>query len=255
MSRGAVVTGGGRGIGEAVARELVRQGGRVVVAARTAAEVEGVAARLRADGGVVHAVACDVADPRAVERLRDEATARLGAVDIVVNAAGMASSSPLKRQSLEEWRSLFAVNVEGTFLVTRAFVQPMVERRWGRVVNVASIAGRTGAAYIAAYSASKHAVVGFTRALAAEVAAAGVTVNAVCPGYVDTPMTDRSIERIVAKTGLEAAEARRRIVATNPQGRLVTAAEVAFLVGVLCDERAAAINGQTIGVDGGAFLG
>jgi len=253
--RGAVVTGGGRGIGAEAARALAAAGARVVVSARSGAEIALVAAGLAASGREAHAVECDVTDPESVERLRAEATARLGRVDILVNNAGISTSSPLKRQSLEEWRRLFAVNVEGTFLATRAFLQPMVEARWGRVINVASVAGRTGAAYISAYAATKHAVVGFTRALAAEVAASGVTVNAVCPGYVDTPMTDRSIENITAKTGLDAGEARRRLVEASPQRRLITAEEVAFLIAMLCDERARGVHGQTVGIDGGMFLG
>jgi NAD(P)-dependent dehydrogenase (short-subunit alcohol dehydrogenase family) len=250
-----VVTGGGRGIGEATARALAGAGARVVVAARGAAEIERVAAELAAAGHEVTAIACDVADPAAVERLRAAALDRLGAVEILVNSAGVASSAPLKGQTIEEWRRLFAINVEGTFLVSRAFLPGMLERGWGRIVNVASVAGRTGAPYVTAYAASKHAVVGFTRALAAEVAARGVTVNAVCPGYVATPMTERSIENIVERTGLGADEARRRLVAANPQGRLIEPGEVAFVVEALCDERARGINGQAIGVDGGAFLG
>jgi len=218
-------------------------------------EIEAVTAEIAASGGVAWPVPCDVADAEAVERLRREAESRLGSVDILVNNAGIATSAPLRKQTLEEWRRVFAVNVEGAFLVTRAFLPAMAERRWGRVVNVASVAGRTGAPYIAAYAASKHALVGMTRALAAEVAAAGVTVNALCPGYVDTPMTDGSIERIVAKTGRPAEEARRRIVEANPQGRLIEPEEVAFWALALCDERARGVNGQAIGIDGGAFLG
>jgi 3-hydroxybutyrate dehydrogenase len=253
--RGAVVTGGGRGIGAAVAGALAEAGARVVVSARSAAEIEAVAAGLRGRGFDVDAVACDVSDPAAIERLAATARARLGQVDILVNNAGISSSAPVRSQSLEEWRRLFAVNVEGLFLVTRAFLPGMAERGWGRVVNVASIAGRTGAPYIAAYAASKHAVIGFTRACAAEVAARGVTVNALCPGYVDTPMTDRSIARIVEKTGRPAEETRRRLLDANPQGRLIEAGEVAFLAVTLCDERARGVNGQAIGIDGGAFLG
>jgi NAD(P)-dependent dehydrogenase (short-subunit alcohol dehydrogenase family) len=253
--RGAVVTGGGRGIGAAAARALVAAGARVVVSARTAGEIDALAAELRAAGGTAHALACDVARADAVERLREGALAALGRVDILVNNAGVASSAPLKSQTPEEWERLFAINVSGTFLVTRAFLPGMLERGWGRVVNVASIAGRAGAAYVSAYAASKHAVVGFTRSMAAEVAARGVTFNAVCPGYVDTPMTERSIGNVAAKTGLDAAEARRRIVATNPQNRLIEAGEVAWAIAWLCDERTRGVNGQSLGVDGGAFLG
>jgi NAD(P)-dependent dehydrogenase (short-subunit alcohol dehydrogenase family) len=253
--RGALVTGGGRGIGAATARRLGSAGARVVVVARGQEKIESVAAEIVAAGGSARAMACDVTDADAVERLRIAAEHELGAVDILVNNAGIATSSPLKRQSLEEWRKVFAVNVEGAFLVTRAFLPSMVERGWGRVINIASIAGRTGAPYIAAYSSSKHALVGMTRALAAEVAASGVTVNALCPGYVDTPMTDASVERIVAKTGRSAEDARRRIVESNPQGRLIAPEEVAFMAHALCDELAGGVNGQTLGIDGGTFLG
>jgi 3-hydroxybutyrate dehydrogenase len=255
VGRGAVVTGGGRGIGAAIAGALAEAGARVVVAARTAGEIEAAAAELGARGLDVQAVACDVSDPTAVDRLAVEAGRRLGRVDVLINNAGISSSAPVKSQSLEDWRRLFAVNVEGLFLVTRAFLPGMAERGWGRVVNVASIAGRTGAPYIAAYTATKHAVVGFTRSCAAEVAARGVTVNALCPGYVATPMTDRSVERIVARTGRSADEARRLLLETNPQGRLIEPEEVAFLAVALCDERARGVNGQAIGIDGGAFLG
>lgn len=253
--RGAVVTGGGRGIGQAIAAELAARGARVVVSARSVAEIEAVAAEIRRAGGYAEALPCDVADPEALERFARTAGEQLGQVDILVNNAGSASSAPLHRQSLEEWRRLFAVNVEGTFVATRAFLPGMLGRGWGRIVNLASVAGRTGAAYVAAYAASKHAVVGFTRALAAEVARRGVTVNAICPGYVATPMTEQSIARIVEKTGISAEAARAKLVAANPQGRLIEPEEVAFAVAMLCDERARGINGQALGIDGGAFLG
>ena len=246
--KGAVVTGGGRGIGAEVARELAARGARVVVSARSVDQLEAVAAEL---GDGVSAVACDVADPAAIEALREEATARLGAVDVLVNNAGIASSAPVKRQSLEEWNRLIAVNTTGTFLCTQAFLPAMVERGWGRVINVASVAGKMGGAYIGAYAASKHAVVGFTRSLAQEVATTGVTANAVCPGYVDTEMTDYSVARIVEKTGAGADEARRRLEAMSPQRRLIEPEEVAFLVAMLCDDRARGINGQALVIDGG----
>jgi NAD(P)-dependent dehydrogenase (short-subunit alcohol dehydrogenase family) len=248
-----VVTGGGRGIGAAVARALAAAGARVVVAARSPGEIGVVADGLRSAGHEAFALECDVTDPAAVERLAAGAVERLGSVDILVNNAGRADSAPLARQTLEAWQDLFGVNVEGTFLVTRALLPGMLERRWGRVINVASVAGRAGAPYITAYSATKHAVVGFTRSLAAEVAARGVTVNAVCPGYVDTEMTAESIRRIAAKTGMEEDEARRLITAANPQGRMITAEEVAYVVAALCDENARGINGQAIGIDGGAL--
>ncbi len=254
--RGAVVTGGGRGIGAATARALAEAGAAVVMAGRSAAQLAATAEELRAAGHQAFEVPCDVTDPAQVARLRDEATAalqRAGAgVDVLVNNAGIAHSAPLKAITLEEWNRLFAVNVTGTFLCTQAFVPAMLAAGWGRVVNVASIAGKMGAPYIAAYAASKHAVVGFTRAVAAEVAARGVTVNAVCPGYVDTEMTVESVARISGKTGIGEEQALEHIRRTSPQNRLFRAEEVAYLVVSLCDPRAEGINGQAVVLDGGA---
>ena len=174
-------------------RAAAQAGAAVVVAARSAEQLAATAEGLRAEGHQVFEVRCDVTDPAHIAALREQATAKLqslGAkVDILVNNAGVAHSAPLKSITLEDWNRLFAVNVTGTFLCTQAFAPAMAAAGWGRVVNVASIAGKMGAPYIAAYAATKHAVVGFTRAVAAELAVRGVTVNAVCPGYVDTEMT------------------------------------------------------------------
>ncbi len=164
----AVITGGGRGIGAAVARALAGEGAAVVVAARSEGEIDAVARELRDAGGRAWAVRCDVTDPASVEALRAAAEERLGGVDVLVNNAGVGHSAPLEKTSLEVWQRIFAVNVTGTFLCTRAFLPAMIEAGWGRVVNVASIAGKMGAPYISAYAASKHAVVGFTRSVAAE---------------------------------------------------------------------------------------
>ena len=253
--RGAVVTGGGRGIGAAVARSLAERGARVVVAARSTGEIEAVATALRSGGVEAWAVAVDVAEPESIAALFKRAREHLGDIDILVNNAGIATASPVTRLTLADWNRLIAVNATGTFLCTQAVLSDMVEREWGRIVNVASVAGLRGASYISAYSASKHAVLGFTRSAAAEVARAGVTVNAVCPGYVDTPMTDVSIANIVEKTGKSAEDALAAILATTPQRRLITPHEVSAAVMFLCEEDARGINGQTIVLDGGAIGG
>lgn len=242
MSRVAVVTGGGRGIGAAIARALIAAGDTVWVASRSKKEL---AAFAKDTGASVHPV--DVADPASVGALANA----VGHVDILVNNAGSAHSAPLARITLDEWNRLFAVNATGTMLCTQAFLPGMVARKQGRVVNIASVAGLSGDRYIAAYAASKHAVIGFTRAVAAEVAASGVTVNAVCPGYVDTAMTTESIARIREKTGKSAEEALAAILEHTPQGRLITPEEVADAVLWLCGEGARGINGQAIVVDGG----
>ena len=250
----AVVTGGGRGIGAAVARALAEAGASVVVASRTEGDIEQLASKLCGEGHQAWSVVCDVSDPQSIHELAISATDRLGRVDILVNAAGIASSAPLHKLTLEDWNRVISVNATGTFLCTQAFISGMVERKWGRVVNVASVAGLTGSRYIAAYSASKHAVIGFTRCAAAEVAQHGVTVNAVCPGFVDTDMTAESLDRIVESTGISRDDALAAILDTTPQRRLFEPEEVAHAVLSLCDEKAKGINGQAIVLDGGGLL-
>jgi 3-hydroxybutyrate dehydrogenase len=249
--RGAVVTGGGRGIGRAVARALAQEGASVVVSARSTEEIESVASELAADGHTAHAVTCDVSVEAGVKELARKATELLGTVDVLVNNAGIALSNPVKRLPLEEWNRILAINVTGTFLCARAFIQGMIDRRWGRVINVASVAGLRGGRYIAAYCASKHAQIGFTRALAAEVADAGITVNAICPGYVDTPMTEYSVLRMVEKAGITPEAALEHILSLSPQHRLIRPEEIAHVAVMLCGKHGEGISGQAIAIDGG----
>ena len=229
-----VVTGGGRGIGRAVAERFAAAGERVVAVGRDPAKADEV---------------CDVTDEEAVQAL----FARLGDVDVLVNNAGMSSSAPLRRTSLADWRAQVDVNATGAFLCTRAAVPGMVERDAGRVVTVASTAGRVGYRYTAGYTASKHAAVGLMRAVAAEVAGTGVTANAVCPAFVRTDMTARSVERIAATTGRSAEEGEAALARSSPLGRLLEPEEVAFAVAFLAAPEAGAINGQTLILDGGGI--
>jgi len=196
----------------------------------------------------------DVTDAGSVARAAREAREKLGEIDILVNNAGAAHSAPIAKISLEDWNRLFAVNATGTLLMTQALLSGMIARGWGRVINIASVAGLAGARYIGAYAASKHAVVGFTRAAAAEVAGSGVTVNAICPGYVDSEMTRETIARIVQHTGKSADEARAALVATTPERRLIDPDEVAHAVLYLCAGRARGVNGDAIVIDGGGLL-
>jgi NAD(P)-dependent dehydrogenase (short-subunit alcohol dehydrogenase family) len=226
VSRVVVVTGGAKGIGKAVAARFASAGDRVEAAGHDE---------------------LDVTDEAAVQSYFE----RLGRVDVLVNNAGIASGAPLARTTLDEWRAHLDVNATGAFLCTRAVLPGMIERGDGRIVTVASIAGLVGSRYAAAYTASKHAAVGLTRAAAAEVAGTGVTVNAVCPAYVDTDMTKRTVENIVAKTRRSAEEAQSELEAMTPLGRLLDPDEVAAAVVFLASPEAAAINGQTLVLDGG----
>lgn len=245
--RHAVVTGGGRGIGAAIASALAEAGAKLTLMGRTLAPLQERAGALP----VAQAIACDVTDEAAVARAFAEATATLGPVAILINNAGAAASAPFARTSLELFRQMLDVNLVSTFLCSRAALPGMLEAGFGRIVNVASVAGLKGAPYIAAYCAAKHGVVGLTRALAMETARKGITVNAVCPSYTDTDMAQSAIANIIEKTGRSTAEAEAALVQKNPQGRLIRPDEVASTVLWLCAPGAEAITGQAIAIAGG----
>ena len=243
------MTGGGRGIGRAIAERLATAGLHVVVAGRTEAELHEVAAGV---GGV--ALRLDVGDRGSRELAVAWLAERGLAIDVLVNNAGIAESASFDRTTDDAWERMMAVNATGAFALCRALVPGMLERGFGRVVNVASNAGITGYAYTTAYCASKHAMVGLTRALALEVARANVTVNAVCPGWVDTRMAEEAAANIARTTGREPAAARRALEAMSPQRRLVTPAEVAHVVAMLVGDDARGVNGQAIAIDGGQVM-
>ena len=246
----ALITGGGRGIGAASAIALAQAGAKVSVASRNEAQVVQIAAELRKDGYEAFAFRCDVTDQRQVRELALSASEAMGRVDILVNNAGTATSNPLPRITLAEWRHIMDVNATGTFLCSQAVYDGMAERRWGRIVNVASIAGLEGDKYISAYTAAKHAVVGFTKALAEETRGKGITVNAVCPGYVDTPLTDETISRIMHHTGQSWQEALTSVLKQAGQPRLIRAHEVADVVVDLCLEESSGRTGELVVLDG-----
>ncbi len=249
--RTALVVGGGRGIGRACAELLAARGARVAVAARSRDEVADVEAAITDAGGTALACNFDITDTSAIAAIGDVVEAHWGPIDTLVNAAGIAESAPLARTSDESWERTMAVNVTGAFRLLRALLPGMVERKFGRVVMVASVAGKAGAPYIAAYAASKHALIGLVRSVALETARKGVTVNAVCPGFVDTPMTATSIANIVQQTGCTETEARAQLEGFSPQRRLFTPGEIASAVGFLVSRDAGGITAQALNIDGG----
>jgi NAD(P)-dependent dehydrogenase (short-subunit alcohol dehydrogenase family) len=245
----ALVTGGSRGIGAAIVNLLLARGACVTSLSRSG--TAGNTLRMDKTPGELAFVAADVTDPAAVTKAFEQARSRFGDVHILVNNAGQAASAPFLKTDLETWRSMMAVNLEGTLHCTQAALPNMLVARWGRIVNVSSMAGLAGYAYVSAYCAAKHAVVGLTRALAMEVARQGVTINAVCPGYTETGMVETSVANIVAKTGRSRDAALADLVARNPQKRLILPAEVANAVVWLCVPGSDAVTGQTIAVSGG----
>jgi NAD(P)-dependent dehydrogenase (short-subunit alcohol dehydrogenase family) len=248
--RVAIVTGASRGIGVAIARRLAREGLKVALVARTGAAIESLAREL---GGI--AVTADVTAKGASEAILQEVESRLGQPSVLVPNAGIEASHKLAATSDEAWDAVMATNATAVFRLCRAAIPGMVGRGYGRVVVVASTAALVGYAYTAAYCASKHAVVGLVKAIAMEIATSDVTINAVCPGFVDTPMTDRSVARIVDKTGRDATAAKEALANTSPQHRLFAPEEIAHLVASLLAPEARGIHGQAIAISGGGVHG
>lgn len=254
VGKRAVVTGAGRGIGRSIALALAQAGANVAVTARTPSEIEQLVAEIQAIGHQSLAVSCDVTDPEQVTNMATTLIEGLGGVDILVNNAGNAGSHKFLNHSDELWHRMLSINLTSVYYVTKAFVPILIEQRYGRIINIASIASRVGGSYIAAYTAAKHGVLGLTRALAVELMPYNITVNAICPGYVNTPMTDESVSNIVALTGMPESKARETLVNTSPQKRLIEPEEVAAITVFLAQDINRGITGQAINIDGGGLM-
>lgn len=247
----ALITGGGQGIGASVAHRLAADGATVTLLGRRREPLAAVAASIGTAAGIVIA---DVTDDAAVTATVNEARVARGPITILVNNAGQAESAPFRRTSRELWDRMLAVNLTGTFLVTQAALPDLVQAAQGRIINIASTAGLRGYAYVTAYAAAKHGVVGLTRSLALELARTNVTVNAVCPGFTETEMLTQSLATIVAQTGRSEESARAELTRINPQDRLVQPDEVTDAVRWLCSAAARSITGQCISVSGGEVM-
>ncbi|WP_027039643.1 SDR family NAD(P)-dependent oxidoreductase [Mesorhizobium ciceri] len=243
----ALVTGGGSGVGRVIALALAGAGIDVTICGRREAEL----AKVAGENDRIYGIAADVTDEAAVAALYEAAQAARGPFDIVVANAGMAGSAPAHKTALSDWQRTVDVNLTGAFLTVKPALAGMAARKTGRIVFIASTAGLKGYAYVAPYVAAKHGVVGLMRALAAETAKSGVTVNAVCPGFVETEMLEESIQRIIQKTGRSVEQARSSLASTNPQGRFIQPDEIAAAVLWLCGDAAQSITGQAISISGG----
>ena len=248
MSRHVLVTGAGTGIDEAVSRQLHTDGYRVSLVGRRPEPLAALSASL---GENAYAITGDVTDRSSISSAFTSARERFGSIEILVNSAGMAPTAPFHRVDFADWQRTMDVNVNGVFHCSQIALEDMLGAGWGRIINIASVASLRGFPYVSGYCTSKHAVLGMTRALALEVAMQGVTVNAICPGYVDTDIVRAAISEIVAKTGRTEEDAMRHFTESNPQGRLVEASEVASAVSWLCSDGAASVTGQAVAIDGG----
>jgi NAD(P)-dependent dehydrogenase (short-subunit alcohol dehydrogenase family) len=250
----AVVTGAGRGIGRSIALALAEAGADVAITARSVPELERLTSEIETLGRRSIFAPCDVTDPQQVQQMASTLLAGLGGIDILVNNAGNAGSHKFLDHPDELWHRMLSINLTSVYYVSKAFLPHLVQQRSGRIITIASIASRVGDRYIAAYTASKHGVLGLTRALAVEMLPYNITVNAICPGYVDTPMTDASVQNMVSRTGMSDEEARAYLAKTSPQKRLIEPEEVAALAVFLAQESSKGITGQAINLDGGGLM-
>ncbi|MFK7801826.1 MAG: SDR family NAD(P)-dependent oxidoreductase [Anaerolineae bacterium] len=248
-----VITGAGRGIGRDLAEGFAKAGAHVVLGARSEGEISAVAEGIRQAGGVAHALTVDVTDVDQVNAFVANGVEALGGLDVLINNAGISGSHKFATHPDELWHKIIAVNLTGLYYVTKAAAHQLLAQKSGRIINIASVAGKVGGKYIGAYNASKHGVLGLTRSLAVEFAP-HITVNAICPGYVDTPMTDTTIENIIERTGMSHDDAVQALAGHTPLKRLIEVDEITSLALLLASDAGRGMTGQAINIDGGSAM-
>lgn len=249
-----LVTGASRGIGRSIALAFAAQGSHLVITGRNQATLNSVAEEIHRSGANVLPLACNITCKEEVEALKNETTTRLGAIQILINNAGIAPAVGFLEMDDRLWEEVLKVNVTGTYNCCKVFLPGMIASGWGRIINIASTTAKVAYPHVSAYTTSKHAVLGLTRALAIEIARSGVTVNAICPGYVDTELTLKNARLMAEKTGKQVEDVLRLFKATSPQNRLIAPEEVAELAVMLASDSADGITGQAINIDGGAVM-
>jgi 3-hydroxybutyrate dehydrogenase len=252
--RRVLVTGAGGGLGRDIARMFARNGAQVVLVSRNASRLKAAITEITSSGGYALAVPCDVAEREQVRRLANRVQNELGTIEVLINNAGIAPAASFLEMPDNVWDEVIRVNLTGTYNCCKAFLPQMVHSSWGRIINIASTAARVAYSHASAYVSSKHGILGLTRSLALESAKSGVTVNAICPGYLDTELTHASAAAIAQKTGKSSAEILAMFARRSPQRRLIETEEVAGLAMFLASEVAAGITGQALDVDGGAVM-
>jgi 3-hydroxybutyrate dehydrogenase len=252
--RVVLVTGGARGIGRALARAFAREACRVVVASRNQDKLQTVAEKIVRAGGQALALRCDITEKTQVEALERQIRKQWGTVQVLVNNAGIAVAAGFLEMDDRLWEETLRVNMTGAYNCCKVFLPGMIECQWGRIINIASTTAKVAYSHVSAYTSSKHGIVGLTRSLALETAHLGVTVNAICPGYVDTERTRENAQQMADKTGKNVEDVLRLFAHRSPQNRLIAPEEVAALALMLASENAGGITGQAINVDGGAVM-
>jgi len=254
QNRVVLVTGGSGGLGRALGRAFARQGDRVILSARSEAKLKAAVDEVSRDGGEVFPVVCDITERSQVQRLAETAVSHWGNVQILINNAGVAKAASFLDTSESLWNEILSTNLTGTYNCCKQFLPAMIDARWGRIINIGSTTSKVAYSHVSAYVSSKHGLLGLTRVLALETARLGITVNAICPGYLDDELTRANAQQMAEKTGKSVDQILAMFASSAPQKRLIAPEEVAELALLMASDKLAGMTGQAISIDGGATM-